>query len=155
MMNTTDTDFLSEDYVSFEIADLMRMKGFPQKRENSGYYATEMVYGITEQDDGTHHLCHQYPACYHFDDHICAPTLQMAMKWLRLVHNILIVINGNPSDSLLYISIYKKDPYYDEWVPAESDTSLVYTGETIYEKNFKKYEDACEAAIKHCLTKII
>ena len=97
-MNTTDTDFLNEDYVSFETADLMRMKGFPQKRENSGYYATEMVYGITEQDDGTHHLCHQYPACYHFDDHICAPTLQMAMKWLREMYKCCIVIDPKVTD---------------------------------------------------------
>ena len=140
-MNTTDTDFLNEDYVSFETADLMRMKGFPQKRENSGYYATEMVYGITEQDDGTHHLCHQYPACYHFDDHICAPTLQMAIKWLIKKYNIFICV--------LFL---------------EESNGYGYTIENIIEKkyiatskssSYNEPEDACEAAIKHCLTKII
>lgn len=140
-MNTTDTDFLNEDYVSFETADLMRMKGFPQKRDNSGYYATEMVYGITEQDDGTHHLCHQYPACYHFDDHICAPTLQIAIKWLRKKYNIFICV--------LFL---------------EESNGYGYTIENIIEKkyiatsknsSYNEPEDACEEAIKHCLTKII
>jgi hypothetical protein len=140
---------IQEDYVSFETAKLLKEKGFDCLC--NAYYDCFTT-------DNFHSSCE--PTDFNsidtkIRDIVSAPTLQMAMKWLRLVHNILIVINGNPSDSLLYISIYKKDPYYDEWVPAESDTSLVYTGETIYEKNFKKYEDACEEAIKHCLTKII
>lgn len=154
-MNTTDTDFLNEDYVSFETADLMRNKGFPQKRENSGYYATEMVYGITEQDDGTHHLCHQYPACYHFDDHICAPTLQMAMKWLRKEHNIYISID----------CCYDKNVYYTFDIFRLLNNQYEYiggTGQDFEDDDWNDgwpvdytYEQACESAIKYVLLNLI
>ena len=137
---------IKEDYVSFEIAKLLKEKGFPQKQENSGYYATEMVYCTTESKDGTHHFCHQYPACCDKNyEYICAPTLQMAMKWLREEKNIFIVIEPHAYD---YIN--------------EKNSSYVYSlwqGDNYYEnpelKSYPSYEEAVEAALKYVLKNLI
>ena len=136
---------ITEDYVSFEVASLLKDKGFPQKMKNSGYFATEMVYGITELEDGTHHLCHQYPACYDFDNHICAPTLQMAMKWLREVHNLVI-----------QIELIDFLEHGEVWLYCVIDRKTIkqLTGR---DEDFTEhsYEAACEAAIKYCLETLI
>ena len=128
---------ITEDYVSFEVASLLKDKGFSQKMKNSGYFATEMVYGITELEDGTHHLCHQYPACYNFDNHICAPTLQMAMKWLRETYHIFIRIIQSHIEYCTYEIYYNHGDFY---------TPRMY---------YNTYEEACEEGIKHCLEKLI
>ena len=136
---------ITEDYVSFEVASLLKDRGFPQKMKNSGYFATEMVYGITELEDGTHHLCHQYPACYDFDNHICAPTLQMAMKWLREVHNLVI-----------QIELIDFLEHGEVWLYCVIDRKTIkqLTGR---DEDFTEhsYEDACEEGIKYCLEKLI
>lgn len=132
---------ITEDYVSFEVASLLKDRGFPQKMKNSGYFATEMVYGITELEDGTHHLCHQYPACYDFDNYICAPTLQMAMKWLREIHN-------------LFVDIYYD---YDFREGYKFSIHKLIKGTTLetHNENYSTYEQACEEGIKYCLEKLI
>ena len=76
---------ITEDYVSFEIAKLLREKGFaekcrtyykvfPENRIAAIYHSSENR-GISE-DDPNEILC---------------PTLQMAIKWLLKKHNICIV----------------------------------------------------------------
>lgn len=133
---------ITEDYVSFEVASLLKDRGFPQKMKNSGYFATEMVYSIAELEDGTHHLCHQYPACYDFDNYICAPTLQIAMKWLREVYNIHIVLSPNKQMGNLYGNIIFTNKN-GELQPQPCNFF------------FGTYEQACEEGIKYCLEKLI
>ena len=66
---------ITEDYVSFEIAKLLKEKGFD---EYCGYYDKTGEYW-------------DYKTFNHKgDEYISAPTLQMAMKWLRKVHNLSI-----------------------------------------------------------------
>lgn len=144
-MNTTDTDFLNEDYVSFETADLMMKKGFPQKRENSGYYVTEMVYEITEQDDGTHNLYNKYQAFYHLDDNICAPTIQIALQWIRNKYNLMCVcLPYATTEGILYAY---KIFYLDH-------KQLGHF--TKNEKNgFDDPKSAYEDAIRYCLENLI
>jgi hypothetical protein len=83
----------------------------------------------------------KYPLSYDGDYWLC--YVQMAMKWLREVHNLSI------------------EPYYDfvlNWV-----VDIKHIGkftdikefEYIREKTYKSYEDACEAAIKYCLKNLI
>lgn len=60
---------ITEDYVSFEIAKLLKEKGFNEYCEKS--YSLEGK------------LYSNFP-----DDCILAPTLQMAAKWLRVFHKI-------------------------------------------------------------------
>ena len=60
---------ITEDYVSFETAELLKEKGFSE--------LTTKAYPYFEGKD------------YKYD--ISCPTLQMAMKWLREVHRVCIV----------------------------------------------------------------
>lgn len=60
---------ITEDYVSFETAKLLKEKGFNE--------LTAKFYPYFEGKD------------YKYD--ISCPTLQMAMKWLREAHNICVV----------------------------------------------------------------
>jgi len=77
---------ITEDYVSFETAKLLKEKGFPQDPDtcntvykyngefciNAKSFWNPFAFGI---------LNRQY---------CMAPTLQMAIKWLRKIHNISI-----------------------------------------------------------------
>lgn len=70
-------------------------------------------------------------------DGVYAPTLQMVLKWLREVHNIDITITPD----------YKEN--YTAMIFVNKELPFTEVG------SFKTYEEACEAAIKHCLTKIL
>ena len=70
---------------------------------------------------------------------ISAPTLQMAMKWLREVHNLHVDI----------------DPSEGDWKPNVvelKDWSCVDDGSIPI---CNSYEEACEAAIKYCIENLI
>ena len=75
---------MEEDYVSFEIAKLLKEKGFDescyQKYDDEGYLSFNHV-GYINAEKPTE------------DFSALAPTLQMAMKWLREVHNLFIEIH--------------------------------------------------------------
>lgn len=130
---------ITEDYVSFEIAKLLKEKGFD---EFCYYYYMENGSLKLTNWNKEHNFC----PC---------PTLQTTLKWLREKHNLYIVAQPNPSNPLFWINIYKLKN--DEWVPVESpDTSMVHTPvETIFDKNFVTPEEACEAAIRYCLENLI
>lgn len=77
---------VTEDYVSFEVAKLLKEKGF-----------NEPFYFFYRTDDRIiHHVVRAKPLVYDNkaidDEVISAPTLQMVMKWLREAHNIFISI---------------------------------------------------------------
>ena len=71
---------ITEDYVSFEIAKLLKEKGFAE--------VTPMWYNKKGEPEmrGT---------AAHTSDVTDAPTLQSVMKWLREIHNIHIEIGYN------------------------------------------------------------
>ena len=84
-------DMITEDRVTFEIAKLLRDKGFPQNIEHDAWYV------VKEFSTG----CHWNSCTYkvgditrEYDEKCCIvmPTLQMVMKWLREVHKIHIEI---------------------------------------------------------------
>lgn len=65
---------ITEDFCSFEVAKLLKEKGFNEKCSR-WYIANEPQEGIVEKGFGENQF------------YINAPTHQMAMKWLREVHN--------------------------------------------------------------------
>ena len=75
---------ITEDYVSFEVAKLMKEKGFKER--------TNMPY----VDD------YQRLVCY-------IPTLQMAMKWLREEHNLHFLLSPYNRDSNPLVVYYNID----------------------------------------------
>ena len=148
---------ITEDYVSFETAKLLKEKGFDEVC--IGFYTPQKELHFTFLGE-TNSIW--------LDDSISAPTLQMAMKWLREVHNILLVVdyeyecnttpyffkiyrlgeNGKPERVPIKGVSYDKDNNatehivgYRDWERSKSDYST--------------YEEAAEAAVKYCIENLI
>jgi len=132
---------IEEDYCDFEIAKLLKEKGFKGQRENF-YENNEIVHCINYWDRITPKQ--RYEA-------IEAPTIQMAMKWLREMHNIHIELNWDKGNQLYSFQIWKPGKFQPEissldlWRIYKDDN---YLGEWNYEK-------AAEEAIKYCLENLI
>ena len=76
-------------------------------------------------------------------DGCSAPTHQMAMAWLREVHNIFIEIST---------SIDLNGAHHFSYTILDKECKYVRRGYTSFDWN---YEDAVEAAIKYCLEDLI
>ena len=129
---------IEEAYVSFEVAKLLKEKGFDGDgvdAECHMFYSdyTETIMPVTEI------------ALVPYDEVYFAPTQQMAMKWLREVHNLFIQV-WILSEQGYWFNIDKLSDNYNH-------KGLYSTGlEDIY---YPTYEEACEAAIKYCLENLI
>ena len=120
---------ITEDYVSFETAKLLKEKGFDECCRVKYKYVKEFdrYLQTTEYvDDGFEK--YYYPC----------PTLQMAMKWLRGVYGLFIRITEDITGKVFGWSVYQKN--YGCRVSTYVEDS---------------YEQACEAAIKFCLENLI
>lgn len=80
---------ITEDYCSFEVAKLLKEKGF-----NESYYTCYVEKEISHYD----YSSTNYEL---IDGVISYPTIQIAMRWLREEKNIFIVIEPH---FLLFIS---------------------------------------------------
>ena len=122
---------ITEDYVSFETAKLLKEKGFDDipvytyYLSYGGFYLAPMA--VTNKDLYAH-------------VHIAAPTLQMAMKWIRNIHGLFIHIDVIREASCWLVDIQD----------IKGDVS-VYP----FKNGFPNYEETCEAAIKYCLENLI
>ena len=122
---------ITEDYVSFEIAKLLKEKGFDEACYKR-YVPTHKGYILT--DDAGHS---NFGLSY---DNYSAPTLQMTMKWLREVHKISVEVCSSINTSQLWMAgVWELTTKNHLW------TTNPYT----------TYEEACEAAIKYCLENLI
>lgn len=121
-----------EDYVSFETAKLLKKKGFdiPLMTVYSSYGEPKIAIGANWNDK----LLSESNYCLR-------PTVQMAMKWLREVHKIIITIDYNDDDD------------------CEENERWGYSVFNPYRKvdhaTYVTYEEAAEAAIKYCLKNLI
>jgi hypothetical protein len=137
---------ITEDYVSFEIAKLLKEKGFDGECR-----------AFWKDWNGEIRLCscnnaHMFEYCHNsmlerYNDaeetNIAAPTLQMAMKWLREEHDKSIEVRsqGLKATGLGWVTeIYNLKNQDGEYHNASTQPS---------------YEEACEAAIKYCLENLI
>lgn len=124
---------IQEAYCSYEIAKLLKEKGF---NEPCFYYYKDKVLMFSPILKGRN--------SYQTDTY-SAPTHQMAMKWLRIEHNILLFL-----------------------LPAQENGKLVYLvkvwtwneEEGIYESTYapmprKEPEQAIEAALKYSLKNLV
>lgn len=122
---------IKEDYVSFETAGLLKEKGFQGKC--TAMYTKE---GILVRNNWNRTLVSEKR-----DFPLDAPSLHMAMKWLREVHDININISYDP------IAYNAGDACYI--------VDVVLKGKGVYIGDWKSYEEACEMAIMHCLINLI
>ena len=130
---------IEEAYVSFEVAKLLKEKGFDEycryfydcETPNTGYLSNKK-YGESIHNSKV----------YDGRNLVACPTHQMAMAWLREVHNIIIepesVWNGKEWEYLLFVV-----------TPQNADSPY-------YEHNpYKSYEECIEAALKYVLENLI
>jgi hypothetical protein len=112
---------ITEDYVSLETAKLLKEKGFDEECKVAYFNKTLVDYTM-------------FGFCLG-EDLLYCPTLQMAMKWLRKIHNIDIWVEGHNRRYKGYIHSEQR-----------GDEALFYED---------SYEEACEKAIKYCLENLI
>lgn len=144
---------ITEDYVSFETAKLLKEKGFD---ESVGFVYSEKGELLKLSDFGVRYLlnseCDNYSHWqFPFEgvtSIISAPTLQMAMRWLRdeKHYYIQVMLDGWACGGHLgyYVVIQKTD----------SDFEMMLQ-DAVDEVFFQTYEEACEAAINYCLENLI
>lgn len=137
---------VTEDYVSFEIAKLLKEKGFDSEDIGGlGGFYSERCY---EPGHGIKTLSGQEVGIVYDDltnseldyDEYLRPTLQMAMKWLREVHKIHITVYpyGEHSCDNYQFDIYKNREYL-----------------LSRDEGYITNEQAIEVAIKYCLENLI
>lgn len=138
---------ITEDYVSFEVAKLLKEKGFDEPCSSTYDTAVSGGKPIFYKYD----VLHFFPnGMKNSDDKygmvISAPTHQMAMKWLREAHNIHIEI---------YV-IKNYDKEICKYTYTIMDLNFPGSDDGIDCCNeYKTYEQACELAIKYCLKRLV
>ena len=151
---------ITEDYVSFETAKLLKEKGFDA--ECKKYYTLKMLSNL-------------YYGCEYVrnrdlkdEDDCIAPSLWMAMKWLREVHNVLVIpdYDYECTDKSYCYKIYRlgesgkpeRVPIYGQHYRLDGEPCTDVVGYRDYERSYSDYatyEESCEAAIKYCLENLI
>lgn len=131
---------ITEDYVSFETAKLLKEKGFDEKCRMCWDEVTKTMEIADEYEYATNS---ELLATY-----ISAPTLQMATKWLRKEHNL----HCN-SDYDIVFGWYCQITSLTETVEEHYKEMKQYRPDKY--SGFSSPEEACEAAIKYCLEKLV
>lgn len=128
---------ITEDYVSFKIAKLLKEKGFNEEIETEFISIDDIrIFKKNNYSDrNSTLLLNEYSA----------PTLQMAMKWLREEKNIFIVIEPHAYD---YINEKNSSYVFSLW---QGDNYC----ENPLLKDFPSYEEAVEAALKYSLENLV
>lgn len=145
---------ITEDYVSFEIAKLLKKKGFPQEYDRyhalvyneedyeAEYEVQRMILQTELIEAGTlssYPIGVPEPKCY-------CPTLSLVMKWLREVHHVACFICPSMEQGF---HTNKWNSYIDKLSDNFPKDPLWFV------KTSDSYEEACEAAIKYCLENLI
>ena len=118
---------INEDFVSFEIARLLKEKGFDIYV--SSFYDVDGEFSRKEADWN-----------WNIGSRYSAPTLQMAMKWLREMHGLYVVVRPYVTEEGI-LSLFD--------IKSIKEKDIVVNIRT--KTGFDSYEEACEAAIKYCL----
>ena len=132
---------ITEDYVSFEVAKLLKEKGFDIECNTAYYNGSLIDYTL-------------YGFCID-GEFIFVPTHQMAMKWLREVYHIEInitfgfpFIDGKQQYKYFWSIVRVCDNHLE--YPMDDPNSAYYN-----EEMADYYEEAVEAALKYVLENLI
>ena len=155
---------ITEDYVSFETAMLLKEKGF------DGY--CDLCFNFVEIPRRIMDVPSDGKVSYEDgilkEEIVLIPTLQMAVKWVQEAHNIIIIPNYEyECDSTPWCyKIFKlgengkpervavKGVFYDK----DNKPTEHIVGYRDYERSHKDYstkEEAIEEGIKYCLENLI
>ena len=134
---------ITEDYVSFETAKLLKEKGFDESCDS--YVSEIFPTVITKFANGLSYKNSERQDALNI---YTTPTLQRAMKWLREVHNLVIEPYRTACGYLYTISSI---PYGS----TKYDNCEAYDGDDEDSGQWSTWEKACEDGIKYCLEKLI
>ena len=123
---------ITEDYVSFETAKLLKEKGFDEP------VLLYHRYGKAEPTCPVERILSKNSD---LSDACSIPTLQMSIKWLREEYKIFICI----------VFLEETDMYGFTIEDISSKKDLA----TSKNDEYSTYEQTCEAAIKYCLQNLI
>ena len=136
---------ITEDFVSFETAKLLKEKGFESDEcvaiydlgDNNAFIRDSGIFENGPED----YLEFQWGEEWRRFGYYLAPTLQMARKWLIENYNIHIEVRYFPMPNIYrYVIIHSPATFEN------IDSHPQY---------FNTYEESCEAAIKYCLENLI
>ena len=146
---------ITEDYVSFDTAKLLEEKGFDEACYRWADNKSMYVEGEWQPWNKSGHAT-------------AIPTLQMAMKWLRETHSILLAVDYDYecTDTSYFYKIYRLGEHGKPESVAVKGVSYDKDGNPTehivfyrdYERSYSDYgtyEEACEAGIKYCLENLI
>ena len=126
---------ITEDYCSFEVAKLLKEKGFDELcifKYNSKGIRVKAGEAIDEWQNSE------------LDDDECScPTHQMAMKWLREEYNIFIQISA----------VLQDQPFGLHYRPSIQDYHAYARHDNFNE--YVTYKEAVEVVLKYCLENLI
>ncbi len=131
---------ITEDYVSFETAKLLKERGFDAE--------CDYLYVNGKLVKAQGFACNWNNGETLFADYkneCSAPTLQMAMKWLRNIHDIVCSVG-------LFTDLPIMPPYWSFNILNQSTANVMYEA---FDVKCETYEEAAEAAIKYCLENLI
>lgn len=111
--------YISEDYCSEELSGMLMEKGY--------IGATNTYFGKD-------------------DINVKQITLQSAMKWLREVHNLHIMVDCIGAENYMPTIQFTRN---------SKDIEIKSKISKIGGNGFDSYEEACETAIKYCLENLI
>lgn len=130
---------ITEDYVPYDIAKLLKEKRFDA--ECKKYYNLKMLTNL-------------YYGCEYVrnrdlkdEDDCIAPSLGMTMKWLREVHNCHI-----------YVQAFITTDGLQGYCPFYTKVGDIFIWQNVLGDDYATaptYEEAAEAAIKYCLENLI
>ena len=136
---------ITEDYVSFETAKLLKEKGFAVPYDSfRGVYINGEFKRLNPGDGYFHNI----------DDEIIEVcSLQMAMKWLRENYKMYLTIHVAVFESWSgKIDGYRGCIWFK---PKRNQGICCYWVTPNNEETFDSYEEASEASIKYCLENLM
>jgi hypothetical protein len=146
---------IKEQYVSFEVAKLLKEKGFKEETHGNYYLGGKF--------DGKFEESSKVNWNKFFKTPIAAPTQQMAMRWLREVHDIHCDVHlsfsenpkNYPPGYYIYILNTKDGNTVENPGNDISEIHPLYINKSCTPRNYHTYEDAVEAAIRYCLENLV
>ena len=130
---------ITEDYVSFEVAKLLKEKGFDEQCRD--FYRQENGNWLHRNTYEYNYFNLQMPI---WKDCYACPTHQMAMKWLREVHDLSVETFSIKGTSNVCPVFWKGN------VVKLLTQDRAFNGELV-----GSYEEAVEAALKYSLENLI
>lgn len=136
---------ITEDYCDFETAKLLKEKGFNEKCFRT-YFNDGIISRIFDDKDEIYNE-NLLPSV------VDAPTLQMAVKWLREVHGIHINVFRYPA-AFLDDNNKQHKPWWFQYTLLKPINEIDIDSH-MTDEEFESAEEAMDYAIKYCLENLI